>query len=302
VYHEGCKITVGGSWWEDVVTPSDPDEDRHMIAEAAAMTSHADVIVVAIGDNEQTSREAWALNHMGDRTSLDLVGRQEELIDALVATGKPVVVVLSSGRPPSIVGLAAKASAILECWYLGQESGRAIASVLFGDTNPGGKLPLTFPRSVGHTPCYYNHKPSARRGYLFEEVSPLFAFGYGLSYTSFETTNVRLERSAIRVGESTRVLVDVRNAGSRRGDEVVQLYIRDVVSSVTRPVKELKGFLRLTLDPDEGRTVALDITPERLAFYGIDMCFRMEPGEFRIMVGNSSRDEDLTTVVLTVTP
>jgi beta-glucosidase len=150
-------------------------------------------------------------------------------------------------------------------------------------------------------PAYYNYKPSARRGYLFDSVDPLFAFGFGLSYTSFSFTNPRLECDEIAVGESTRVLVDVANTGSRRGDEVVQLYIRDVVSSVTRPVKELRGFRRITLDPGETTTVAFDITPERLAFYGLDMVFRVEPGEFRLMVGSSSRDADLQTVTLRVT-
>jgi beta-glucosidase len=207
---------------------------------------------------------------------------------------------LFSGRPASVRNLVDKASAILELWYLGQDSGRAIAEVLFGDVNPGGKLPITLPRSVGHVPAYYNHKPSARRGYLFDEVSPLFAFGYGLSYTSFAFSNLRLDRNAIGPTESTQVLVEVTNTGDRRGDEVVQLYIRDVVSSVTRPVKELKGFRRVTLDPGETQTVALPITPDRLAFYDIDMVYRVEPGEFRIMVGSSARDVDLQTLTLRV--
>jgi beta-glucosidase len=300
LYHEGCKITIGGSWSADEVTPSPPDGDRLMIREAAAVASQADVIVLAIGDNEQTSREAWAANHLGDRPTLDLVGRQDELIDAMAATGKPIVALLFSGRPASVRNLVDQASAILELWYLGQESGRAIAEVLFGDVNPGGKLPITVPRSAGHVPAYYNHKPSARRGYLFDEVSPLFAFGYGLSYTSFAFSNLRLDRNTIGVDESTQVLVDVTNTGARRGDEVVQLYIRDVVSSVTRPVKELKGFRRVTLDPGETRTVALPITPDRLAFYDIDLQYRVEPGEFRIMVGSSSRDADLQTITLRV--
>jgi beta-glucosidase len=149
-------------------------------------------------------------------------------------------------------------------------------------------------------PAYYNYKPSARRGYLFDDVSPLFAFGYGLSYTSFAFSNLRLDRNTIAPNESTQVLVDVTNTGDRRGDEVVQMYIRDVVSSVTRPVKELKGFRRVTLDPGETQTVALPITPDRLAFYDIDMVYRVEPGEFRIMVGSSSRDADLQTITLRV--
>ncbi len=300
LYHEGCKITQDGSWNEDEVVPSDPEEDRRQIAEAVEVAKQADVIVLAIGGNEQTSREAWARNHMGDRTTLDLVGRQQELVDAMLATGKPVVVFLFNGRPLSIRDLSERVPAIFECWYLGQETGRAVADVLFGDVNPSGKLPITIPRSVGHLPAYYNHKPSARRGYLFDDVSPLYAFGYGLSYTTFALENVRLEDETIRRDGSTRVLVDVTNTGERAGTEVVQLYVRDRVSSVTRPVKELKNFARVALEPGERATVALDVTPDRLAFYDINMDYVVEPGEFEIMVGTSSRDEDLQTVVLTV--
>jgi beta-glucosidase len=300
VYHEGCRITIGGSWAEDEVVPGNAAEDRRMIAEAMAVAARADVIVLAIGDNEQTSREAWMLNHLGDRTSLDLVGRQDELIDAMAATGKPIVALLFSGRPASIRNLVEKAGAILELWYLGQESGRAIAEVLFGGVNPGGKLPITIPRSVGHVPAYYNYKPSARRGYLFDSVEPLFPFGFGLSYTTFDISNVRVERAEIDPGESTRVLADIANTGARAGDEVVQLYIRDVVSSVTRPVKELKGFRRVSLQPGERTTVAFDVTPAHLALWDIEMQYRVEPGEFRLMVGASSRSEDLQTVTLRV--
>ena len=300
LHHEGCTITIGGSWQQDEVTAADPDGNRRSIREAAALAATADVVILAIGDNEQTSREAWATNHLGDRPSLDLVGQQDELFDAVAATGKPVVVLLFSGRPPSIRRVAERADAILELWYLGQETGSAVANVLFGDINPGGKLPITIPRSVGHVPAYYNYKPSARRGYLFDSVDPLFPFGFGLSYTTFALANVRLDREEIGVGESTRISVDVTNTGSRSGDEVIQLYIRDVVSSVTRPVKELKGFQRVSLDPGETTTVVFDVTPEHLAFYDIDMVFRVEPGEFRLMVGSSSRDEDLQTVTLHV--
>ena len=301
LYSEGCKITLGGAWHVDEVVASDPDEDRRQIKEAVKVAKQADVIVLAIGDNEQTSREAWNLNHMGDRPTLDLIGRQEELVRAMLATGKPVIVFLFSGRPASINYLAENVPVIFECWYLGQETGRAIADVLFGDYDPGGKLPITIPRSAGHLPAFYNYKPSARRGYLFDEVSPLYPFGYGLSYTTFKFKNVRLEKTKMRRNGSTRALVDVTNTGKRAGTEVVQMYIRDRVSSVTRPVKELKGFERVSLSPGETKTVALDITPESLAFFDIDMNYVVEPGEFEIMVGNSSRDEDLELVILTVT-
>jgi beta-glucosidase len=300
VYSEGCKITIGGSWNQDEVVPSDPAEDRRQIAEAVEVAQHSDVIVLAIGDNEQTSREAWNLNHMGDRATLDLIGRQEELVKAMVATGRPVIVFLFNGRPISINWIAENVPVIFECWYLGQETGHAVADVLFGEYNPGGKLPITIPRSAGHLPAFYNYKPSARRGYLFDEVSPLYAFGCGLSYTTFLFSNLRLEKKKIKRDGSTRVLVDLTNTGKRAGAEVVQMYIRDLFSSATRPVKELKGFQKVWLTPGETRTVAIDITPECLAFYDINMKYVVEPGDFEISVGNSSRDADLQTVVLAV--
>jgi beta-glucosidase len=299
-FAEGCKITVGGSWNQDLVTPSHPEDDRKQINEAVKVTQQADIIVLAIGGNEQTSREAWSLKHLGDRTKLDLIGRQQELVTAMLSTGKPVIVFLFNGSPLSIRYLSENVPVIFECWYLGQETGHAAADVLFGDFNPGGKLPITIPRSVGHLPAFYNYKPSARRGYLFDDVSPLYAFGYGLSYTKFAFKHLRLAKKKIRVGESTRALVDVTNIGKREGTEVIQMYIRDLVSSVTRPVKELKGFQKISLRPGETRTVALDITTESLVFYDINMKYVVEPGEFEIMVGNSSRDSDLQKVILTV--
>jgi len=300
LYSEGCKITRGGSWQQDEVVPSDPEEDRKQIQQAVRVARQADAIVLAIGGNEQTSREAWMLNHMGDRTSLDLIGRQEELVQAMLATGKPVIVLLFNGRPLSINYVSQHVPAIFECWYLGQETGNAVADALFGDFNPGGKLPITIPRSAGHLPAFYNYKPSARRGYLFDDVSPLFAFGYGLSYTTFAIQNVRLAKKRIGRDGSTEALAEVTNTGTREGSEVIQMYIRDLVSSVTRPVKELKGFKRIWLQPGETQTVALEITPESLAFYDIHMKYVVEPGEFEIMVGNSSGDCDLQKVVLQV--
>ncbi len=178
----------------------------------------------------------------------------------------------------------------------------AVADVLFGHFNPAGKLPMTIPRSAGHLPAFYNYKPSARRGYLFDDVSPLFPFGHGLSYTSFALRNLRLARKKVRTRESTHVMIDVTNTGRREGQEVVQLYIRDLVSSVTRPVKELRGFAKISLRPGETKTVTLEISPESLAFYDIHTQFLVEPGEFEIMVGTSSRDADLQKVILTVVP
>jgi len=299
-YAEGCKITIGGSWNQDLVTPSNPEEDRRLIEEAVDVALKSDAVVLAIGGNEQTSREAWSKTHLGDRANLDLPGLQGDLVKAILETGTPIIALLFNGSPISVNHLKQEVPAILECWYLGQETGEAVADVLFGDYNPGGKLPISIPRSAGHVPSFYNYKPSARRGYLFDDVSPLYPFGFGLTYTTFSFSNVRLERKTIRAKDSTRVHVDIANTGKRQGDEVVQMYIRDCYSSVTRPIKELKGFQRVSLQPGQTRTVTFDITPELLSFYDINMKFGVEPGDFEIMVGNSSRDADLTKTILTV--
>jgi beta-glucosidase len=306
VYAEGCKITKPPAndptptWNQDTVFPNDPEEDKVLIAQAVETAKDADVIVLCIGGNEQTSREAWFLKHMGDVARLELTGLQDQLVEAMVATGKPVIAVLTNGRPMSINHLVARVPVIFETWYLGQEAGHALADVLFGDYNPGGKLPISIPRSAGHLPAFYNYKPSARRGYLFDDVTPLFPFGFGLSYTTFAFGKPRLEKKKIATNGRTRVLVDVTNTGQVKGAEVVQMYIRDVYSSVTRPIKELKGFQKIELAPGETKTVALDITPDSLAFYDINMKYVVEPGDFEIMVGNSSRDADLQKVTLAV--
>jgi beta-glucosidase len=227
-------------------------------------------------------------------------GMSEKVVQAMVATGKPVIAFLFNGRPLSINALSRDVPVIFECWYLGQETGHAVAEVLFGDCNPGGKLPITIPRSAGHLPAFYNYKPTARRGYLFDDVTPLYPFGFGLSYTTFAIANVHLDKKRIKQGTSTRVSAGVTNTGDRAGSEIVQMYIRDLVSSATRPMKELKGFRRIVLEPGESSTVTFDITPDLLSFYDADMKFTVEPGDFEIMVGNSSRDADLQKAILTV--
>jgi beta-glucosidase len=298
LYHEGCKITVDAPASQHEVPQANAEENRRMITEAVKLAAQADVVILAVGGNEHTSREAYALNRLGDRASLNLIGEQEELINALAATGKPIIALVFGGAPFVIDNLCAKSATVFQCWYLGQETGRAVADVLFGEVTPGGKLPITIPRSAGHLPAYYNYKPSARRGYIYDDISPLFPFGYGLSYTKFEFSEPRLRTSTIGIDGSTVVEVDVQNVGDRAGDEVVQLYIRDEFSSVTRPLKELKGFQRVTLQPGEMKTVALPITPARLAFWNIDMKYVVEPGDFRIMVGANS--QDVKSVILTV--
>lgn len=300
VFAQGVKITENDDWWEDKVVKADPAENRKLIAQAVEAARNVDRIVLTLGDTEQSSREGWAPNHLGDRPSLDLVGEQQELFDALKALGKPITVVLINGRPASTVTISEQANAIIEGWYLGEQGGNAVADVLFGDVNPGGKLPVTVPRSVGQLPIFYNAKPSARRGYLFDTTDPLYPFGFGLSYTSFDLSAPRLSATAIGTGGQATVSVDVRNTGQREGDEVVQLYIRDKVSSVTRPIKELKGFERVTLKPGEVRTVTFTISPQSLWMWNDRMERVVEPGAFEIMTGNSS--VALKSTTLTVTP
>ncbi|MDZ7317338.1 MAG: glycoside hydrolase family 3 C-terminal domain-containing protein [candidate division KSB1 bacterium] len=299
VYAEGCRITEGyASWFADEVIPASPELNRQLIAEAVRVAAEADVIVACIGDNEQTCREAWKADHLGDRPDLKLVGQQNDLIHALAATGKPIVVVLNHGRPIDLTPILDEVAAILDIWYLGEETGHVVADILFGDVNPGGKLPITYPRSVGHLPAYYYKKPSANRGYLFDQNTPLFPFGFGLSYTTFRYEDLRLDPTVGGVGTKVKVSVRVTNTGSRAGDEVVQLYIHDKVASVTRPIKELRDFQRITLKPGESRTVEFVLTPEKLAFYNEAMQRVVEPGEFEIMVGGNS--EELLSAVYTV--
>lgn len=301
LYAEGCRITESKpDWNSDKVIPADPELDKKRIAEAVATMQKADVGIVVVGENEQTVREAWAETHLGDRDDLNLLGRQDELVRQLLATGKPVVVVLLHGRPNSINFIAENAPAILDGWYLGQEGGTALADVLFGDYNPGGRLPITVPRSVGQLPDYYYSKPTAKRGYLFADKSPLFPFGFGLSYTTFSYTNLRVAPAAIPASGMVTVQVDVTNTGKRAGDEVVQLYIREEVSSVTRPVKELRGFERFSLQPGESKTVSFQLGPEALQFYNRDMTRVVEPGKFTVMVGPNSAD--LKSATFDVTP
>jgi len=284
----GVKITENDDWWEDKVTLADPAENAKRIAAAVDVARGADTIVLAIGDTEQTSREGWADNHLGDRASIDLVGEQQALFDALKALGKPIVVVMINGRPLAINRVAEQANAVIEGWYLGEQGGTALADALFGDVNPGGKLPVTIARSVGQLPMFYNYKPSAHRGYLFSDKTPLFPFGFGLSYTTFAIGEPQLSTPTIRHDGTVDVGVQVRNTGARAGDEVVQLYVHDKVGSVTRPVKELKAFQRVTLQPGEVRTVKFTLDHRAFELWNLDMKRVVEPGEFEIMAGNSS--------------
>lgn len=299
-YSEGVRVTEPGSWYKDPVIAISEDEDRLRIKAAVKAAKRADVIVLAIGGNELTSREAWAEGHLGDRPTLALAGLQNELIDELAKTGKPIIGLVFGGRPLNISNLVEKSAAVFQCFYLGQETGNSVADVLFGEVSPGGKLPISMPRSVGHIPAYYNYKPTARRGYLWDDVSAAWHFGYGLSYTTFEVSPPTLTAASVKMGEEVSVSVTVSNTGEREGSEVIQLYIRDRFSSVTRPVKELKGFEKVYLDPGETQTVIFDIDRAQLEFLGPDMTWIVEPGEFEIMVGTSSREVDLKKVMLQV--
>ncbi len=298
VHSKGVGITRNDDWWADKVELADPAENRRMIGAAVEAARAADTILLFVGDTEQTSREGWGDDHLGDRADLDLVGEQNELFAALKALGKPIVAVLVNGRPPSYPAVADGANAILETWYAGEQQGPAIADALFGRVNPGGKLPVTVARDVGQVPVFYNYKPSARRGYLFSEVKPLYPFGFGLSYTSFAFGAPTLSAATIQAGASVTIRVPVTNTGKLAGDEVVQVYLRDDVSTVTRPVKELVGFKRVTLRPGETRQVEIAIRPDAFGLWDRNMKFVTEPGTFTLMVGPNSAE--LKDIKLTV--
>ena len=265
--------------------------DMTGFAEAVRIAREADVVVMVLGEHHDMSAEAR------NRTSLDLPGVQLQLSQAVQATGKPIVALLMNGRPLAIPWLAQHVPAILEAWYLGLQMGPAVADVLFGDANPGGKLPVSFPRTVGQVPVYYNHKntgrpPNERERYTSKYIdvpwTPLYPFGHGLSYTTFTYGTPTLSATEIRPTDSVVVRVDVTNSGTRAGDEVVQLYVRDDVASVTRPVRMLKRFERVTIRPGERRSVAFTLRAADLAFYDLAMRYVVEPGTFTVFVGGSS--------------
>jgi beta-glucosidase len=277
-YAKGCDVT---------------DSSTAGFPEAVSLARESDVALVFVGESADMVGEA------ASRSSLDLPGRQMDLVKAIQETGKPTIVVLVNGRPPTIEWIVERVPAILESWMGGSQAGNAIADIVFGDVNPGGKLPVTFPRTVGQVPIYYNHMNTGRppeannrytSKYLDVPWTPLFPFGYGLSYTQFKITNLKLSAQSIPANGRLTVTVDVENVGRRAGDEVVQLYIRDAAASMTRPVKELKGFQRVTLQSGEKRRVEFVLTSEQLGFWNREMRFVVEPGEFKVMVGPNSED------------
>jgi len=253
------------------------------IDSAIAIAKTADIIICAVGENEQFVREAGSPDRFGDAATLDLQSDQEELVKALIATGKPVIVYLAHGRPLSINYAAEHAAAIIDGWYTGEEAGNALANILFGEVNPSGKLTISIPRSVGQIPIYYNHKPSAQFfEYVAEKNTPLYPFGYGLSYTNFSYSKPSVS--------GRTVSISVTNSGIVAGEEIVQLYVHQKVSSVTRPLKELKDFSRIHLEPNETKTVSFLIDDSKLAMWNKEMKYVVEPGVFEIMIGKNSND------------
>ncbi len=274
-------------------------DETNEIAEAKKAAKNAEVAIVVLGENEWRTPGKKGTNGEGyDVASLDLTGMQEELVKAVYETGTPTVVVLINGRPLSICWIAEHIPAIVEPWICGEQGGHAVADVLFGDYNPSGRLPVTVPRHVGQLPCYYNYKPSKEywithgwgKPYADMPATPLYEFGYGLSYTTFEYSNCLIEPQKTGPGGHIQVSIDVKNTGKRAGSEVVQLYLRDPLSSVVTPVKELKGFAKTALKPGEKKTVQFTLTPDHLALLNRHMEWEVEPGEFHVMVGHSSED------------
>ncbi|MFN2515167.1 MAG: beta-glucosidase BglX [Pyrinomonadaceae bacterium] len=289
---EGLKAKVGSSTKINYAKGCDINSEKtDGVAEAVRAANESDFVIVAVGEDAEMSGEA------ASRSSLDLPGKQMELIKAIHATGKPYAVVLMNGRPLTINWVAENSPAVLETWFAGTQAGNAIADVLFGDVNPGGKLPVTFPRSVGQIPLYYNYKNTGRpfepnnkytSKYLDIPNTPLYPFGYGLSYSQFRLSNLQLSARRIKPNGQVKVSVDVENTGARAGDEVVQLYIRDVAASVTRPIRELKGFKRITVQPGEKQKVEFTLSSEQLGFYNREMRFVVEPGDFKVFAATSS--------------
>jgi beta-glucosidase len=285
------------------LTPADECGSDAGFAEAVAAANAAEQVVLALGETRGQSGEA------ASRSQIDLPGVQQRLIDAIKATGKPFVVVLFNGRPLTLTDVAASSPAILEAWFPGVEAGNAVADVLFGRVNPGGKLPVSFPRVLGQVPIYYNHEPTGRpcdigskynsRYRDLNSCDPLYPFGYGLSYTTFSITNLRLGKGRVPANGKVSATVDVTNTGARAGDEVVQLYINDPVASISQPVRRLRGFQRVTLEPGATKTVSFTLDRSDFGFYNNEGEFVVEPGAIDVYAGNSSTADLKRTVVVT---
>ena len=280
VYEKGCDLL---------------DTDKHSISEAVKVASESDVVIAVVGDTNTLNGE------MRDRVDLNLTGAQQQLLEALRETGKPLIVVLINGKPLTVPWIKDHGDAILEAWNPGMEGGHAIASILFGDDNPCGKLTISVPCHVGQQPVYYNQLPGWHGGkYVEMSDEPLFPFGFGLSYTQYEYTNLTLSATTLKESDTLIASLDVRNAGDYAGTEIVQLYVNDLYCSVTTPIKELKGFARVTLKPGEQQRVSIHLPISSLALIDRHCKSVVEPGAFQIMVGSSSRDEDLLKEIIQV--
>lgn len=263
-------------------------------AEAVEAARSAQVAIVVVGDKAGLTDDCTS-GEARDRADLSLPGVQSQLVKAIYDTGTPIVLVLVNGRPVSLGWIAERVPAILEAWFPSEEGANAIADVVFGDVNPGGKLPMTFPLSVGQVPTFYGHRPSGGRSqwkvdYVESPVAPLYPFGYGLSYTRFQIDNLRIQPETVRAGSEITIQVDVTNVGERSGDEVVQLYTHQQTRLITRPVKELKAFKRVTLEPQQTRTITFRLAVNQLGFYDHKHQFVVEPGRVDVMIGSSSKD------------
>ncbi|HIJ70783.1 MAG TPA: beta-glucosidase [Planctomycetes bacterium] len=289
LHAEGCRIHEGDGYWltgsYDEFEFTKPEENRKRIKEAVELAKKSDLVVLAVGGTAVTCGE-----FLGYRHELDLFGQQNDLVEAVIETKVPTIVCLVNGRPLTINYIDEHADAILETWYLGEQAGIALANTLFGKVNPSGKLTLSFPKSVGHLPVYYAKKPTAIHDYFAEKTTPLYSFGYGLSYTSFEYSNLSMSKRRLKTGEGITVSFNLRNTGKYEGREIVQLYIRDRISSVTRPIKELKGFQKVGLKPGESKMVTFKLSTDDLKFYNQKMEYVVEPGELDVMIGASSAD------------
>jgi len=273
-----------------------------IIAEAVSIANQSDVIVAALGEAAEMTGEA------SSRTNLDIPEVQKDLLKALLKTGKPVVLVLFTGRPLTIKWENDNVPAILNVWFGGSEAGYAVADVLFGDVNPSGKLTTTWPQNVGQVPLYYNYKMTGRplpegkwfqkfrSNYLDVSNDPVYPFGYGLSYTSFSYSDIKLSSSSLKGNQTLTASITVTNTGSKDGKEIIQLYMRDVIGTNSRPVKELKGFQKIELKTGESKTVSFNITTADLKYYNTDLKYDWEPGEFHIMIGGNSKDVKLAKV------
>jgi beta-glucosidase len=301
-FQEGCRITDepagAATWWQDEIHLADPTADEERIEAAVAAAAHAEAVVAVIGGNEATHREGWWFDHLGDRSELTVTGRQDELVERLAATGTPTIAVVISAGPVDLRRVVAAADSVLWSCYPGEFGGEAIARILAGDADPAGRLPVTFPRSTGQIPIYSGRQPSAGRGYLHGDATPLFSLGHGLSYTTFRLESIRatpaaITAEAIEAGATVGLEVAITNTGARRGSELVRVHVEDVIASVAQP-QRLAGFCRVDLEPGGSANVVLHLDAAAFALLDRSMQRVIEPGDFVIRVHAGDQLDELT--------